>query len=313
MKIFDLVEAYDDVDFDESFNDMAAKAKDIQQGVANRQKQQDFTAKSNARIASGGAKQAPDWSKANQNLTAKKTTPGIGNNQNSNNAANTNVPAPQTKIDPANNADPTAPQGQDKGPAPEEPAQQPTAQEPEQAPQQQAPQKAPAKKGPGMLSKVGSALGKAADAAPGVISKAGNIGAATTDALGRTLGGMVQGYSYARNGGNPQTPGQRIAPPHMQQDQGGQQAPAQGGGGIGNAVVQGVRNMAGQGGPNFNSVMKAIPNFTPKQKAAIAKAVGAPMPALKVLQGDKLPAQQPPAQQQAVAEGFHSKFLGMII
>lgn len=295
MKIFDLVEAYDDVDFDESFNDMAAKAKDIQQGVANRQKQQDFTAKSNARIASGGAKQAPDWSKANQNLTAKKTTPGIGNNQNSNNAANTNVPAPQTKIDPENNANPTAPQGQDKG--------------------------------PGIMSTLGKGakalggvLSKAADAAPGVINKVGNIGSAATDAIGRTAGGFGAGYNYARHGqGQVHQPGQRTDAPHMQQQaQQSQQAPAQQGGGVGGAIAGAARNFAQNatgGGADFNAVMKAIPKLTPKQKAAVAKAVGAPAakpagapPAPKVVQGGKLP-----AQQQAATEGFHSKFLGMII
>jgi hypothetical protein len=304
MKIFDLVEAYDDVDFDESFNDMAAKAKDIQQGVANRQKQQDWSAKSNARIASGGAKQAPDWSKANQNLTAKKTTPGIGNNQNSNNAANTNVPAPQTKIDPANNADPTAPQGQN-----------PTA------PQGQD-------KGPGIMSKIGQGakalggvLSKAADAAPGVINKVGNIGSAATDAAGRTLGGFGAGYNYARHGqGQVHQPGQRTDAPHMQQQaQQSQQAPAQQGGGVGGAIAGAARNFAqnatGGSGADFNAVMKAIPKLTPKQKAAVAKAVGAPAakpagapPAPKVVQGGK-----PQAPQQAVPEGFHSKFLGMII
>jgi hypothetical protein len=174
------------------------------------------------------------------------------------------------------------------------------------------------------MSKAGGILSKAADAAPGVINKVGNIASAATDAVGRTAAGLKTGYEYGRGRETqPQVPGQRT------------NAPAQQGGGMANAFAQGFNGQQGggqqaapaqqqapaaKGGADFNTVMKAIPKFSPKQKAAIAKAVGGGAPAApaakptgappapQVVQGGK-----PPAPQQAVAEGFHSKFLGMII
>jgi len=325
MRILDLVE---DTDIEEArrnnygreVSNAQGQALGKQLGAGNPNAQQGLAqakaAQANNQTDAGG--DALGQTTPQQRLAAKKANsapvnlPGIGRAQNSNNAANTNVPAPETptKASAPVNSNPQANSN-------------PPAQQQPNAPQGQD-------KGPGIMSTLGKGakalggvLSKAADAAPGVINKVGNIGSAATDAAGRTLGGFGAGYNYARHGqGQVHQPGQRTDAPHMQQQapaQQGQQAPAQQGGGIGGAIAGAARNFAqnatGGGGADFNTVMKAIPKLTPKQKAAVAKAVGAPAakpagapPAPKVVQGGK-----PPAPQQAVAEGFHSKFLGMII
>jgi len=225
-------------------------------------------------------------------------TPGVGNAQGDNNAANTNV----------------------------KPEKKPTDWK-------------------GVWDKTKQVAGGVKNATVGALSGAGDIASAATDAAGRTLGSAKAGYAYGRHGelpaghrdaqGNAITPGQRNGSINATSNQaqapqgqdGGAQGQSQGGGAMKNFAQNGLFG-GGKGGQqgggqqgsavNFNAVMKAIPKFTPKQKAAIAKAVGAPAqaapaapsapPAPKVVDGGKAPAPKP-----AVAEGFHSKFLGMMI
>ena len=222
-------------------------------------------------------------------------TPGVGNAQGNNNAANTNV----------------------------KPEKKPTDWK-------------------GAWDTTKKVAGGIKNATVGALSGAGDIASAATDAAGRTLGSAKAGYAYGRHGelpaghrdaqGNAITPGQRNGSVNATSNQA--QAPqaqapqGQDGGNQGQSQSDSMSNFAknglfggqgkqAQGGAvTFNAVMKAIPQFSPKQKAAIAKAVGggapaqaAPAstpPAPKVVQGGKAP-------QQAVAEGFHSKFLGMMI
>jgi hypothetical protein len=215
---------------------------------------------------------------------AGDATPGVGNAQGSNNAANTNV----------------------------KPEKKPTDWK-------------------GAWDTTKKVAGGIKNATVGALSGAGDIASAATDAAGRTLGSAKAGYAYGRHGelpaghtdaqGNAITPGQRNGSVNAtsnraqapQGQDGGAQGQSQGGGALSNFAKNGLFGGGQQGGGqqgsavDFNAVMKAIPKFTPKQKAAIAKAVGAP-PAPKVVDGGKAP-----ASQQAVAEGFHSKFLGMMI
>jgi hypothetical protein len=225
-------------------------------------------------------------------------TPGVGNAQGDNNAANTNV----------------------------KPEKKPTDWK-------------------GVWDTTKKVAGGVKNATVGALSGAGDIASAGMDAAGRTLGSAKAGYAYGRRGelpaghrdaeGNAITPGQRTGTLRTSSDQaqapqgqdGGAQGQPQGGGALSNFAQNGLFGGNKQGGGqqgggaapvNFNAVMKAIPKFTPKQKAAIAKAVGAPAqaapaapsapPAPKVVDGGKAPAPKP-----AVAEGFHSKFLGMMI
>jgi hypothetical protein len=181
------------------------------------------------------------------------------------------------------------------------------------------------------------------NATVGALSGVGDIASAGMDAAGRTLGSAKAGYAYGRHGelpaghrdaqGNAITPGQRNGSINATSNQaqapqgqdGGAQGQSQGGGAMKNFAQNGLFG-GGKGGQqggggaapvNFNAVMKAIPSFTPKQKARIAQAVGGATP--QVQQPEKQAMPKPEvvdggkAPQQAVAEGFHSKFLGMMI
>ena len=183
------------------------------------------------------------------------------------------------------------------------------------------------------------------NATVGALSGVGDIASAGMDAAGRTLGSAKAGYAYGRHGelpaghrdaqGNAITPGQRTGTLRTSSDQaqapqgqdGGAQGQSQGGGALSNFAQNGLFGGNKQGGGqqggggaapvNFNAVMKAIPSFTPKQKAAIGKLVSGATP--QVQQPEKQAMPKPEvvdggkASQQAVAEGFHSKFLGMMI